>query len=625
MKIPGVTAVAVFFSSLTMMGCDNAKVASSSQQEPQTSAQQIVAKMSPREKIGQVLMLDVRNWGKNAAGEPQGVTVLPTELAKVINDYRLGSVILFRENFINTPQSYQLIQDLQQASYQLPLLISTDQEGGYVTRLREGTEMPGNMALAATRDANMAQQVGEVHGSELNALGVNINFAPVVDINTNQNNPVIGVRSFSSNIALVNEMSGAYIKGLQQNSVLATAKHFPGHGNVETDSHFGLPLVPYTESEWRQSDLLPFKYVIEQGIDAVITAHIIVPALDDTKVVSKKDGTEIGLPATLSKKIITGILRDELKFNGLIFTDAMDMGAITENFGANEAVEMALMAGSDVIVMPVHVWDQQGIEQLEDLYHYLETQYYKDPAFASRLQEAAAQVVQTKLAKKIVAHNPHTLEFAQSVVASPAHKSYEQKVAEHAITLIKNDNLLPYSLSAQNNLLVISDENTRNDIIRSELQNIASQLENQEITVSSLAYKLDQETVPANLEESIKANDLVILVTYNLKTQGRAAQQTIDKARELGIPLVVISSRNPYDIAYLDNVTANLAIYGITGFDVTNNNRNSLEANIRAGIRTLFKNDTDILFFNVPSGKLPVDIKSPEGEIIYPFGHGLTY
>ncbi|OMQ26989.1 beta-N-acetylhexosaminidase [Serratia oryzae] len=625
MKIPGVTTVAVLLSSLTMVGCDNTQV-SNSQEEPQTSAEQIVTQMSPREKIGQVLMLDVRNWGKNAAGEPEGVTVLPTELAKAINDYRLGSVILFRENFINTPQSYQLIQDLQKASYQLPLLISTDQEGGYVTRLREGTEMPGNMALAATRDANMAQHVGEVHGSELNALGVNINFAPVVDINTNQNNPVIGVRSFSSDIALVNEMSGAYIKGLQQNSVLATAKHFPGHGNVETDSHFGLPLVPYTESEWRQNDLLPFKYVIEQGIDAVITAHIIVPALDDTKVVSKKDGTEIGLPATLSKKIITGILRDELKFKGLIFTDAMDMGAITENFGANEAVEMALMAGSDVIVMPVHIWDQQGIEQLEDLYQYLETQYYKNPEFASRLQEAATRVVQTKLAKKIATTNSqHTLEFAQSVVASPAHKRDEQKVAERAVTLIKNDNLLPYSLNAQNNVLVISDENTRNDIIRSELQNIASQLENREITVSSLAYKLDQQTVPTTLEESIQANDLVIMVTYNLKTKGHAAQQTIDKARELGVPLVVISSRNPYDIAYLDNVTANLAIYGITGFDVTNNNRNSLEANIRAGIRTLFKNDAAPLLFNVPSGKLPVDIKSPEGEIIYPFGHGLTY
>lgn len=625
MKIPGVTTVAVLISSLTMVGCDNTQFANS-QDEPQTSAEQIVTQMSPREKIGQVLMLDVRNWGKNAAGEPEGVTVLPTELAKAINDYRLGSVILFRENFINTPQSYQLIQDLQKASYQLPLLISTDQEGGYVTRLREGTEMPGNMALAATRDANMAQHVGEVHGSELNALGVNINFAPVVDINTNQNNPVIGVRSFSSDIALVNEMSGAYIKGLQQNSVLSTAKHFPGHGNVETDSHFGLPLVPYTESEWRQNDLLPFKYVIEQGIDAVITAHIIVPALDDTKVVSKKDGTEIGLPATLSKKIITGILRDELKFQGLIFTDAMDMGAITENFGANEAVEMALMAGSDVIVMPVHIWDQQGIEQLEELYQYLETQHYKNPEFASRLQEAATRVVKTKLAKKIAAtNNAHTLEFAQSVVASPAHKRDEQKVAERAVTLIKNDNLLPYSLNAQNNVLIISDENTRNDIIRSELQNIASQLENQEITVSSLAYKLEQQTVPATLEESIQASDLVILVTYNLKTKGRAAQQTIDKARELGIPLVVISSRNPYDIAYLDNVTANLAIYGITGFDVTNNNRNSLEANIRAGIRTLFKNDADTLLFNVPSGKLPVDIKSPEGEIIYPFGHGLTY
>lgn len=628
MKKIGMTAIVACMAGLSVTATAMQLTASQQQHlwaAPKENAERIVAQMNTREKIGQILMLDVRNWGKNAAGEPENVTVLPAELAKVITDYRLGSVILFRENFINTPQSYQLIQDLQKASYQLPLLISTDQEGGYVTRLREGTEMPGNMALAATRNESMAQRVGEVHGAELNALGVHINFAPVLDVNTNQNNPVIGVRSFGSNIDLVNGMSAAYIKGLHQHSVLATAKHFPGHGNVATDSHFGLPQVSYSETEWRQTDLVPFKNAVENGLDAVLTAHIIVPALDDSKVTSKKDGTEIGLPATLSKKIISGILRDELKFKGLVFTDALDMGAIVDNFGASEAAEKALIAGSDVIVMPVHIWDQQGVAQLEDLYRYLETESQKKPELAARLQQAATQVVQTKLANKLTSYSPHTLDYAKSVVASPEHKRFEKQVAENAITLIKNDHLLPYQLKAKNNLLVISDENARNKIVSNELQNIAGELKGQQIAVTSSAFKLDENTLPSNLAENIQANDLVILVTYNLKAKHTAAQKVINQAAALNKPLVVISSRNPYDIAYLDNVKANIAIYGITGFDVTNNNRNSLEANIKAGVRTLFKTNGTHSALNSPKGKLPVDIRNPQGDIIYPFGHGLTY
>ncbi|OMQ24366.1 beta-N-acetylhexosaminidase [Serratia oryzae] len=628
MKKIGMTVIAACVAGLSFTAIAVPLTASQQQHlwaAPKENAERIVAQMNTREKIGQVLMLDVRNWGKNAAGEPENVTVLPAELAKVITDYRLGSVILFRENFIDTPQSYQLIQDLQKASYQLPLLISTDQEGGYVTRLREGTEMPGNMALAATRNESMAQRVGEVHGAELNALGVHINFAPVLDVNTNQNNPVIGVRSFGSNIELVNGMSAAYIKGLHQNSVLATAKHFPGHGNVATDSHFGLPQVAYSESEWRQTDLVPFKNAVDHGLDAVLTAHIIVPALDNSKVTSKKDGTEIGLPATLSKKIISGVLRDELKFKGLVFTDALDMGAIVDNFGVAEAAEKALMAGSDVLVMPVHIWDQQGIAQLEDLYRYLETESQKNPELAARLQQAATQVVQSKLANKLTPYSPHTLDYAKSVVASPEHKRFEKQVAENAITLIKNDRLLPYQLKAQNNLLVISDENARNKIVSNELQNIASELKGQQIAVTSSAFKLDENTLPSNLAENIRANDLVILITYNLKAKHTAAQKVIDQAAALNKPVVVISSRNPYDIAYLDNVKANIAIYGITGFDVTNNNRNSLEANIKAGVRTLFKANGERAALNSPKGKLPVDIRNPQGDIIYPFGHGLTY
>lgn len=598
--------------------------------DPHKNAELLLSQMTTREKIGQMLMLDIRQWDENPQGyvgerkEETSVHALPKALADTLYQYRLGGIILFRENFMTTAQSYQLIEDIQDARYRLPLLIGTDQEGGYVTRLREGTEMPGNMALAATRDISMAEGSGDIHGSELSALGVNMNFAPSVDVNVNQNNPIIGVRSFSSDTGLINQMASAYITGLQKNHVTATIKHFPGHGNVATDSHIGLPVVPYSEQEWRQTDLVPFKYAIDNGIKALMTGHIVVPALDDSKVISKQDGSEIGLPATLSKKILTGILRDELHYKGLVFTDALDMGAVADNFGTNEAVEQAYLAGVDVAVMPVHIWDKQGLDKLASLYQYLEQQSQTHPELAKRINESALRVVEYKLENKLLPQPMYTKEHALSVIASAEHKRYERKVAEKSVTLIENKGVLPFALKKQNNILVISDEKARNALIKKELTQISAELKGKVITTSDIDIDLAGQSLPQGLNKQIGSTDFIILVTYNLKAQGNAAQSIIDLAGKYKKPLVVISSRNPYDISALKNVPANIAIYGITGFDITNAGRNSLEANIKAGIRSLFKDEPSVIFNN-PTGKLPVDIRNEHGAVIYPLGHGLTY
>lgn len=595
-------------------------------QTPEESSLFLVQNMSSKMQIGQILMLDFRNWGENENGEPQNMIMLPDKLKNVIHDYALGSVALFRENLRDTSQTYQLIHDLQAARAGLPLFIAVDQEGGYVTRLREGTELPGNMALAATRDPHLAYQAGEVHGTELSALGFNLNFAPIIDVNVNQKNPVIGVRAYSSRVDLVNEMASAYINGLHSKQVLSSVKHFPGHGNVDVDSHIGLPIVPYSEHEWRAHDLAPFQYAIKQHIDAIMTAHVLLPALDDTKVISKKDQETIYLPATLSKKIIQGVLRHELHYDGLIITDAMDMGAIADNFGTFEAVEMALLAGVDLVLMPIHPWNDAGIKQLDALYHYLETRMAQDLILKQRIFDAAKRVIKTKLSKKIVPM-PHTLAKAKKLVAAQAHKAFERYVAEKAITLIRNDRILPFVLQAQNHILLISDENARNHLIETELSPLAKTL-NIKIKVDALAFELQKEAVPDELEKKVRASDFVILTTYNLKQNPVAAQRVIDLANAHQKPLVVIASCNPYDIAYLKNVKANIAIYGITGFDITNANRNSLEANIRAGISTLFtmENGVNLNMFNTPFGKLPVEIYSENGaKLLFPFGEGLTY
>lgn len=590
---------------------------------PKSAAEKIVSKMSAEEKIGQMLMVDIRSWDKDGSENKTPFIEMNDSVRKMITDYHLGSVILFRENLINTPQTVELINNLQRARDNLPLFISTDQEGGYVTRLRVGTEMPGNMALGATGSTELARQVGSVHGDELSSLGFNFNFGPVVDVNNNQNNPVIGVRAYSDDPAIVARLARGYIDGIHQYPVLTSLKHFPGHGNVASDTHFALPSVNTDKASWQQTELKPFVEVMP-FTDAIMTAHVVVPALDSATLKST-GGKEIGTPATLSKPILTDVLRHQLKFNGLILTDAMDMGAISGNFDPHWAIRQAILAGNDIVLMPVGIKDDASVKQLDALYGYLKTEAEKDPLLKQRIQESAERVVYTKLNKRI-SPATHDSANAESIVASKDHKDLENAIAEKAITLIKNDRVLPYTLKSSNDVLVYSDEAPRNDLIKKHLGNIADEF-NVAINVKGEVVKLDKDTlISADIEKQIQNQQLIILATYNLKDNPKNAQKIIDVAKAKNIPLVVISTRNPYDIAYLNNVKANIAIYGITGFDVTNNVRNSLETNIRSGLRTLFVGpEGNSKMLARPEGKLPVDIKSPDGSnVIYPRGYGLS-
>lgn len=590
---------------------------------PQTSAEKIISNMSFEEKLGQILMVDIRSWSNDNNDDKKPFIAINDTVSKMIRDYHLGSIILFRENLIDTPQTVELINNLQRARSNFPLFISTDQEGGYVTRLRVGTEMPGNMALGATGSSKLAEQAGSIHGYELSSLGFNFNFGPVVDVNNNQNNPVIGVRSYSDDPVLVGELARSYINGIHKSNVLTSLKHFPGHGNVSSDTHFALPTVNIDKASWQQVELKPFVEVMPVT-DAIMTAHIVVPALDNAMLTNIK-GEKIGTPATLSKPVLTGILRNQLKYNGLILTDAMDMGAITGNFDRNWSIKQAIMAGNDIVLMPMEIKNSASVEQLNGLYHYLKAEAVKDPVLKQRIEDAAQRVIYTKLSKHISA-DPHDVATAERVVASKNHKDIENFISEQAITLIKNDNVLPYHLKPQNNIMVFSDEKPRNELITKHLYDIADQFR-VTFDVKNEVIKLDKDDIrPEEIARQIKGQNLIILATYNLKLNPVNAQRIIDVANKENIPLVVISSRNPYDIAYLSNVKANIAIYGITGFDVTNNVRNSLETNIRSGLQTLFqgtKGKLDVLA--KPHGKLPVDIRTPDNsQILYPRGYGLT-
>lgn len=305
--------------------------------QAQSNISRIMETMSVKEKVTQTIMPDFRNWKEGE--EEIGVTHLNEEITSILSEYRFGGVILFAENVVNTTQTADLVKQFQTTmveSQGVPLLLTIDQEGGIVNRLGTGTSLPGNMALAATQSVDNAKAAGDIIGKELSSLGINVNFAPVMDVNNNPNNSVIGLRSFSSNPDIVSKMGKAYIEGIQQYPVATAAKHFPGHGDTDVDTHYGLSVVDKSREDLDKTEFPPFKVAIEAGVDMLMTAHIQYPQLETTLYKSKLDGSEMTLPATLSPAILTGIVREEWKYDGIIVTDAMNMQAISDHFGESD-------------------------------------------------------------------------------------------------------------------------------------------------------------------------------------------------------------------------------------------------------------------------------------------------
>ena len=261
----------------------------------------LLSNMSLRQKITQMMMVDFRQWKTADEEAKSDFTKMNSEVQKIVEDYDFGSVIFFANNIKETEQSYNLTMDLQKAATKdngIPLLISADQEGGSVYRLGSGTALPGNMALGATGDVNNAKIAGEIIGSELSSLGINTNLAPVVDVNNNPSNPVIGLRSYGDDAEMVGKMASAEIEGLAEYNVIGCAKHFPGHGDVATDSHYGLPIVNKSKEELLNNELKPYKVSINQGIEMIMSAHILYPQLDNTTVYSEKTKQQEKLPST---------------------------------------------------------------------------------------------------------------------------------------------------------------------------------------------------------------------------------------------------------------------------------------------------------------------------------------
>lgn len=549
-----------------------------------------VDRMTLEEKIGQMLMPDFRKWnGKD-------VTEMLPEIESLVKKYHLGGVILFRENVVTTEQTARLVSQYQDAAEKFGLLMTIDQEGGIVTRLQSGTDMPGNMALGATRSPEVARNVGNAIGKELASLGINMNFAPVMDVNNNPDNPVIGVRSFSEDPQLVADLGVAYTKGLQEAGVAATAKHFPGHGDTAEDSHLGLPEVPHEKERLKNVELYPFQKGMEEGIDAIMTGHVTFPKIDGTKAISRKTGEEIAIPATLSYKVLTELMREEMGYQGVITTDAMNMKAIADHFGPVDAAIRAVKAGTDIVLMPI------GLEEVAT--GLLES--VKAGEIPEERIEASAKRILTLKVKRGVFKQENPLPVdkkvanALQVVGSPEHKQIEKEAAEKSITLVKNETGLPLNLNSSDEIVVIG--NTYITDLGSAIQKRHART----AVISTTSYQLTE----AQLEKAKNAK-AVIIGTYTFNVIGRspssAQMKMVNQLIEaVDAPVIGVAIRNPYDIMAYPEVDAYITQYGFR--------------------RASFEATAGVLFGEFsPTGKLPVTIPGLAGGVLYSFGHGLNY
>lgn len=559
--------------------------------------------MTLEQKVGQLFVADV--WGQSADEahpgnqEKYGVDTP----AEVVRKYHVGGVIYFNHSGtdnIETPrQVARLSNGLQRAALQsqprVPLIVSVDQEGGRVTRIAEHvTEYPSAMALGASRDVEGARTAAAISAAELRAMGINQNFAPVADVNSNPLNPVIGSRSFSADPELAGEFVEAQVDGYQNSrqprqTVSAAAKHFPGHGDASADSHIDLPVIDRSEEDWRANDLPPFERAVEAGIDAIMTAHISVPSLDDS-----------GDPATLSEPIITGLLREELGYDGVVVTDSLGMAGVRQMYPDSEIPVRALEAGVDQMLMP---------PDLDAAVNGVLDAVASGRITEERIDESVLRILKLKYERGIVS-SPFVPEHrAEHVVGTKRNRDTVQRITDATTTVLSDDaKLLPLDSGVQNVLVTGWNRPDYPGYAAEPVDDLADALsQRSDANVTSMPTGTNPD--PATIDEVVAASDdadLVIVLTNGLRgSEGQ--RELVERLTSTDTSVIAVAVQEPYDPGYAE-VPTWIATYDWRVVTMT-----SL-AKVLVGEHS-------------PEGTLPVTI--PHGDdpdqTLYPFGHGLTW
>ena len=540
--------------------------------------------MTLDEKIGQMLCPGVGNAGFRNLENTDIETVRQN-----ISEFHVGCY----HTFGGDPAAVALLLNEMQREAKVPLLITADLEGGPGYVLFGATRLPLAMSIGATGDVNLAYQAAKLTAEEMKAIGVNVNFYPVADVQNNPANPIINIRSFGEDPARVSEFVRAYIRGAQENGVVATAKHFPGHGDVATDSHLEMPVLDVAQQRLEKVELPPFEAAVNAGVDAVMSAHIWLPQIEPEK----------GVPSTLSKNVITGVLRDELHFEGVVFTDAMTMRGVSANFKPDDATLRAVEAGDDIILHPPDI--AASFNAIKSAVQSGKIPESRIDASARRILEAKAKLNLQDPKNRFVDANK-----LMTVVGSKAHRDFAQQLEDQAITLVRDDrHVLPLRASPGLRVVQINVLDSRNGW-REGAVGLVATAELLKRFPRAVTVQIDDQSTPnefdvvrklAQTGDALVVNGFIRVAAYKGSIDLTLAETTL--LRDLAAmnkPLAFTVFGSPYVLTHIQEMPSYIVTYDTSPIAES----------------SMVKAITGEIPFQ---GKLPIALPG-----LYPIGHHLT-
>jgi beta-N-acetylhexosaminidase len=518
-------------------------------------------KMSLDEKIGQMVHLGVNAEYMNQDSQKF------QEFKRQVTENKIGGIIVFVGGVYDTVHFVNRMQELAE----IPLMISADFETGVAMRFPDTINFPWNMAVAATGRPELARREGALIAREARALGIHWDFAPVVDVNNNADNPVINVRSYGEDPQQVARFAIEFMQGLQGGGVLATAKHFPGHGDTAVDSHRGLPEINHSRERLEQTEFAPFREIINSGVGSVMISHIAMPQLDGEKVQPLKRSeksaytdseiiTEAStIPATLSKNIVTGILKNDMKFDGLVVTDAMDMSGLTLYFNQEEAAVRAVLAGNDILLKP-----SNGDAPIRGLREAVRAGRITE----ARIDESVRKILAWKYKLGLDKRQHTPLESIDRIVASRETQALSDEIARDAITLVKNeDTALPLRAGQKALVLCITNGEDRNFVGNT----LTRALSRNGIITERIA--IDERATEKEIENALKKTseaDVVVAGLFGRVRSGaknsvglpEAGERLLNEVLKTETPVVSIAFGNPYLLRSFPSMKTYIVAYG---------------------------------------------------------------
>ncbi len=512
-------------------------------------AERVLGEMTLRRKIGQMIMPLVLG-----TFSPEGTEGHEREIAWIGED-AVGGVIIS----VGTPVDVAVkLNDLQMHS-EYPLLVAADLEAGAGFRFRGALHSPTNivlggatafpppMALGAVGDSRYAYEMGRITATEALAMGVHIPFAPVLDVNNNADNPIINIRSFGEDPEMVGEMGASFVRGLQEHGALAAGKHFPGHGDTEIDSHLALPIIRVERERLDSVELAPFRSAIRAGMGGIMTGHIAMPSISGDRV-----------PATLSRAVLTDLLRGELGFSGVIFTDAMDMGAIDRLYPRGEAVVRAVIAGADVLLMPPDV--TEAIDAIE--------RAVRDGRISERrIDDSVTRLLRLKEDFRLHENRRVPVERVPYIVGIPEHSDVARELSERSLTLIRNGRGLLPLLGTRSARVMSVTFRPKNDMLASRYFDSRLRDTYRRLTSTHLDEDTNEAVYAALLRQARRSNLVVVSVYSNFAGVIEMTEEFVDFVTQLSvrrITHVVVSFGNPYLIRDFPDVQAYLLAWSGT-------------------------------------------------------------